>query len=531
MKRTLLILAAILAMLPAVAGAYSELHMQDNLHVRNEPDVLADTLTRIEGGGPVPLLLVLRHTNLYPTMLDGVNIEVDLGEGYDKLRENIDYGLKLKRPMWYDLRTIDLPEGYSGEIVINVEFNLRMKSGKLKVRNDNRRKSKREPLRVLVGAEPLPRFENWYYGDAHFHTLFSDNPAEFGAPVQFSARMAALFGLDWQVFTDHSFDLDDVEGDTNTNDPELARYGRYVDEITACAEEYPEVTFIVGEELSCGNAAGQNVHMLVFNLQQLYIGNGDGFEGENTPDHPCAEVTASLDPAEAAFAAHPITDINSVEMYVINRGMWSPEDMRIEGLNGLQAWNQSAAPIPGGIEEWVKVLLEGGNKYLLAGTDAHGCFNYKYSDWPSGMPFGNIRSAVYVQGELTVEKFIAALRSGRIVTTSGPLATVEIMNAAGDVAGVGGKIHGGAMMAIPRVRSTEEFGPVKEIRVILGDLVKGEEVALAKYSGDYADDPMDMDQTVQLPEQFTKGYVRVEAESEKDGFTYLAFTNPVWFER
>jgi len=511
------------------ASAYDELHMQDAMITTKQPDVVADTLTRTERTGPVPLLLAIRHTDKFPTILESITITVTDANGAEIGRTEIPYDLKLKRAWWREVRDAPAPQDFEGEINISVAFHLVVQKKQITIINNNRSNTQHPPLRALLGAPPLPRFDNWYYGDTHFHTLFSDNQAEFGAPVDFSALMADLYGLDWLAFTDHSFDLDDAEGDTVTNDPDLPRWQRYGREIEAAAAAHPGLIFIKGEELSCGNTAGQNVHMLVYNNADLYIGNGDAFEGRgNAPDHVCADIAANLPAHEAAFAAHPRTENNSLTQLVINRGQWELEDMAAPGLTGVQVWNHTRSPWPDGMDHWKRLLLSGLRAPLLAGTDAHGDFNYEYGRWPDQLPFGAIRSAVYIDGEVTVDKLIAALRAGRIVATSGPVAMLEIINTSGDTEFVGGAITGGPFAAAFYARSSAEYGPIKEIRVLLGNFDTGGETVLTTYSGAYAPDPMDIEESVLLPDTFKNGYVRLEVASERDGTIYEAYTNPVW---
>jgi hypothetical protein len=512
------------------ARAYDELHLQSAMNAKKQPDVLADTVTRTERPGPVPVLLVVRHSNLFPVLLQSVLITAADTQGAELGRIEIPYDLKLKRPWWHEVRDAPLPDGFSGEVAITVEFRLLVRDKPITVINNNRRDTRRMPLRVFVNAPPLPRFDNWHYGDPHFHTLFSDNQAEFGAPVDFSARMADLFGLDWLAFTDHSFDLDDAEGDTLVNDPALPRWERYKQEIAAAAAGLPDLLLVRGEELSCGNAAGQNVHMLTFNNERLYTGNGDGFEGVgNAPDHPCAAITDAMPPSEAAFAAHPRTDSDPVSTYALNRGQWEFEDMISPSLSGLQVWNHTRSPWPDGLDHWKRALLAGHRKPLLGGSDAHGDFNYEHGRWPEQLPFGNIRTAVHVNGPITVESLLSALKAGRAFATSGPAALLEIINTRGESVFTGGEISGGPFAAAVYARSTAEFGPVKEIRVLIGDAESGSESLLTTFSGVYAPDPLNIEESVLLPQTLKSGYIRIEVFSERNGEMFEAYTNPVWF--
>ena len=533
-KKHLLISLYILVFL-FVAGvcsyAYDELHVNAML-TANEPDVVADTITRTTQTGRLPILLILRHTDAYPTILKRVRITFEVEGNETPTEMVVDYNLKLKRPWWHDVVYAEVWNNqFKHRIIINVYFELQIKGKDKIIVNNNLRDYKGNPLEVKMGVPYLPRFKGWQYGDAHFHTLFSDNAVEFGAPVNVSALFGQLFGLGWMVFTDHSFDLDDVDGDSNTNDPDLGRWHRYLSEIEAAAEADSRMVLVHGEELSCGNKQGQNVHMLVYNNSEFLPGNGDGYENGSTPDLACADVTASLSESEAAFAAHPITDLRDVETKILNRGNWALEDALDPNLTGLQAWNHDYAPHPDGLAQWIEVLLQGRHKYLLAGSDAHGDFNMAYHVGKNRLSFGNVRSAVYVGDTFTKESLIKGLKQGNIVVTNGPAAMLELINGQGDSAIVGQSITGGPFTAALSARSTYEFGPIEEVRVIIGDPDAGEESLLTTYSGEYASDPMDMESTVRLPDDFSSGYVRLEVVSKTDAQEFYAYTNPVWFTR
>ncbi|HOO57647.1 MAG TPA: CehA/McbA family metallohydrolase [bacterium] len=509
--------------------AYPELHMQPGMYPKKQPDIIADTATRSEHTGEIPILLMIRHSNIFPVILKSVTITANLDNGDPPVVKNIYYdNLKLKQLMWHDTRSIEIPDTFHGMAEIDVEFDITLRSGNKKIINNNCRNMKGIPLKVFVGAPPLPRFDNWHYGDSHHHTLYTENAYEFGAPAAFSAAMAHRMGLDWITFTDHSFDLDDIEGNSETNDPDLKRWKQQLGEIESLQKQYPDMLFVPGEELSCGNAQAQNVHMLVFNPKKFYVGNGDGYENGNTPDLACADVCAQLAPAEAAFAAHPVTEVSSIELYLINRGVWSLHDATVPGLSGLESWNHDRTPNKESMQLWTQALLAGHTTFLLAGTDAHGDFSRELAYYPDGLPYGAIRSAIYMEGKPTIPKLIESLKSGRIVTTSGPLAIIETMNTEGVITGVSGTTTGGPFLATVKAASTPEFGPITEVKFIIGDLDKKKETLFAAYKT-FAD-PYQIEEIVKLTPAVKRGYIRAEVGSDTGTEKFEAYTNPIWFE-
>lgn len=518
-------------------AAYTDLHIQKNMYPKKEPDVVADIVTRTSKPGPFPILLIIHHSNIFPVELKNVTITTSFGGNRASAVKTVDYGIRLKQLSWYDIQYADVPADFSGPVTVNVEFNMKTRSGAdLTVRNNNLRNLKHTPIPVYIGAPPLPKGEGWFYGDTHTHTLYTENEVEFGSPLPATAAMADAFGLDWLVFTDHSFDLDDVEGDSQKNDPELTKWKKMRADVADASKKHPGVTFMPGEELSCGNAENKNVHMIVLNSDTFYAGNGDGHESGNTPDLACADVTAGLPDTAAAFAAHPICVISAVEIYLINRGNWSIEDLSAPGLTGHESWNHDQHPNKESFDAWVKVLLEGKRKYFAGGSDAHGDFAYElanagYEDIPQ-FPFANIRTAVYVPGvsKPTPEQLIAAMRTGKMIATSGPFATLELKNKSGKSADIGGDIEGGPFTAEVSVSSTLEFGPITKIRLLMGETGGSGEKVVAEFTGSDIPDDMKVIKTVELPADVKNGYIRVEANTQLSSVIYDAYTNPVWFK-
>ena len=53
------------------------------------------------------------------------------------------------------------------------------------------------PARAASGSGPFPWPADWYGGDTHFHTMYTNNIAEFGAPLPAVRLTAAAIGLHW----------------------------------------------------------------------------------------------------------------------------------------------------------------------------------------------------------------------------------------------------------------------------------------------------------------------------------------------
>lgn len=527
-SRFIVVMVVIFVCARQASFAYDELHLKPAFAVVRDPEVLADTVIRTKNTKEFPLLLLVRHSDKFPVILKSVHIEVKTAEGDSLYDGVVEKDLKLKTSLWHENATVTLDREFTGDAEVNVTFNLKTKHGEVKVVNNNTKETIDKTLRIRMGAGKLPGAEGWYYGDTHFHTIYSDNQVEFGAPIDSSAIMAAAYGVDWLVFTDHSFDLDDVDGDTTKNDSATARWFRMKNETSEAAKTFPNMLIVAGEELSCGNAEGANVHMLVYD-SPFFPGNGDGYEGSKTPDLQCEKVISEVNGKGASGAAHPVVPLSSVEIYMINRGNWSDMDIAVDGMTFDQAWNYTMKPRQEGFDQWVRTILNGRRLPLAGGTDAHGDFNYSYIGWPENIPFAGIRTAVKVNGELTMASLAEGLRAGRMIATSGPFVDFDIVNGEMRKAGIGDTITPGKLMVEFRALSSSEYGALSEVRIYAGDIDKNSEELLTTYFGKYAENPMNMEDSLMLPD-IKNGYVRVECDAVKHGFTYRAYANPIWIK-
>lgn len=283
-------------------------------------------------------------------------------------------------------------------------------------------------LRVRLAAPPLPRMPHWYRGDIHYHSGFTDNPAERGYPLSVTRQAALQADLDWVLLSDHSTDLDPAR--FSEEEREAARYrdGRFI--------------FIVGEEVTVASNKPDStatLHMLALpspddpdkgfpdphNAADSVITTGDGSIAS-----PAMPLNTALNRILAAngfaYAAHPDDPISPL----LRGGSWdlkadylAPGGRQLApGLVGVEIWNrgttltadnardpycerQDAPPsscfqpdpeanqyarLEKGMKlSWLPLLKQGlltaspgggspGFKtFIAAGTDAHGDLNYE----------------------------------------------------------------------------------------------------------------------------------------------------------
>lgn len=281
-------------------------------------------------------------------------------------------------------------------------------------------------LRVRLDAPPLPQLPNWYRGDPHYHSGYTDNPAERGYPLDVTKQAALQAGLQWLALTDHSTDL---------NPQTFADELREVEQLNDA-----QFVFIRGEEVTVASGAPgmmTTLHMIALpspsdpakgfpdptGASDSVIVSGDG--APLSPAIPLKEALARIDAAGGfAYAAHPYDPISPL----LRGGTW---DLNLDflaaggkqlqpGLVGLEPWNRATTMTADDARDpyclrhdadpslcfqadpeaneytrlekgialgWLPLLQKGlaaGTQdskpfkvFLAAGSDAHGDFNYE----------------------------------------------------------------------------------------------------------------------------------------------------------
>ena len=202
-------------------------------------------------------------------------------------------------------------------------------------------------LRVDLNAAPLPQIPGWYRGDLHYHSGYTDNPAERGYPLDVTKQAALQAGLNWMLLTDHSTDL--------SPDPykqELADVQRLRD---------AQLMLIRGEEVTVASgkdAVLTTIHMVAApspddpdkgfpdlkKPDEAVIVTGDG--SVSYAAMPVKEALARIAAAGGfAYAAHPFDPISPI----MRGGRWdieadflAPGGKQLQaGLVGLEPWNRA----------------------------------------------------------------------------------------------------------------------------------------------------------------------------------------------
>jgi hypothetical protein len=503
---------------------YAEMHFPSGVRTpiwRSQPELIVDIPWLIARGRDVPVMFLAKDAHRYPITFERMVVVVRSDARQVIRRSVFDVGREISDPLW--MYMVSLPPLDAGEYDVEAVIEYSLGGHRFRAHADNYRRTSGEafPLRVLSGDYPLPDPVSidgqpavWLSGDAHVHTSFTRDQIEFGPPVEAIAQMAEASGLDWCALTDHSYDLDDREDDYTRNDPTLPRWNGFLREVDECRARHPGVTLIAGEEVSCGNARGRNVHLLAYGIREYIPGSGDSGEWpfRSRPDLSITEVIERVQrQGGLAVASHPGEYPPIHERLLIRRDQWRDEDVSRDGLSALQVWNgRRGEDFLRGMEMWVSLLLSGRRIPIIGGNDSHGAFGrsrHIHLPWLSigegtGYLFGNVRTVVAAKSR-AVEDILASIAAGRCYVTDGPALDIQPMD-------------GGVRIT---ARSCVEFGGVTRICVgtgVMGD--SRERWQIRELSGN----PMEAEWIVPL--DVKKGYARAEVRTTSGR---SALTNPV----
>ena len=200
-------------------------------------------------------------------------------------------------------------------------------------------------LRVRMNAPPLPRMPQWYRGDVHYHTAYTDNAAERGYPIEMVKIAGLQSGLDWTLLTDHSCDLTPK------------KYEDLLQDILKYRDE--KFILIRAEEVTVtsGQVKPTTDHLLAMpspddpdkgfrdpaDPSSAMIASGDG--STSSPGIPLKEALQRVTAAGGfAYASHPFDPLHPI----LRGGHWdvaadflAPEGNKLQpGLVGLESWNR-----------------------------------------------------------------------------------------------------------------------------------------------------------------------------------------------
>ncbi|NQV37782.1 MAG: CehA/McbA family metallohydrolase [Candidatus Marinimicrobia bacterium] len=495
-------------------------------YFKKEPEIILDAPFRVNPNTAIPISLLIKDADIYPIQLMSVSLIVNYPSGHQKTHHhNFD---QIVGTHWFSYIFFIHPQETGNlEIQGTIEFNI---NGKRRVVNThNIKTTPKSLLHVCVDQAQLPGSDSYYWGDLHYHSNYTEDFVEFGAPLETTNKTASALGLDFLAITDHSYDLDDKYGSWVETDEELTKWKDSREEIRTINTKN-EVLLIPGEEVTVKNAEGRNVHLLVMNHESFIPGSGDGAEkwSNTTSEYSIEEVISIAKENALVIASHPFVPFSKLEQRILNRGKWEDNDIIHENLHGLQILNGEVdESFDIGLKNWIHLLLSGKKIFIYAGNDAHGNFNQFHqikipmlSTWTHrNQILGQCRTGIIKKDALTLDSSIDALQSGKCIITDGPALILEI-EYSNSMALLGDSIQTNECTIHLNGFSTEYFGSLSHIRLIHGIINSHREKTI-----------IDSDLngfTCEIIEKLNitfSGYFRAEILTS---LGKRAYTNPIW---
>ena len=259
---------------------YAEIHYRipfiPSRYFRRQPEIIADLPCRVELGSQLPLLLIIKDADRFQVKIQKLTIRIK-NRIIDFTKE-IGIDETVSDPFWEKIFEIESPRYCVGLNSIFVTIHYQIGTKLFTCQNDNYRRRRKKPFKCYFGIEPLPLPEHFVTGDLHTHSNYTSDQLEFGASPASMKKMAQAMGHGFVGITDHSYDLDDKPDNFLENDPKLEKWRNFVQEVTALNSNADAFKTLIGEEVSCGNCRGENLHFIVLNCTKFLRGDGDGGE-------------------------------------------------------------------------------------------------------------------------------------------------------------------------------------------------------------------------------------------------------------
>jgi len=474
-------------------------------------EIVMDAPWRISKGKDIPVLLIIHDAEDAPSPPlrpgSGVKIreiEVTIYDSDRKLLSNqtfdatqlgdavangtflITEGTWTKEVVFSPADFIGKGPGYMGNTEIEAVFTL-LTSEETRTRY------------MMINKEDLTSFPDWYLGETHSYSNYTDTLYDFGAPLESISKAGYCIDLDWLAITDNSTS----DGFSSSED-----FDDRTQKMISQNGILPQPLLIPAEEVICsqdnGGAGSQYGKLLVY---------GSGY----IPSIP-GPRNSLLSSQEVIAAVEEAGGASFVEELLADNFFNAPWDTLPENLTGIEIW-KGGDPYSGDnglmLDEWVSYLLEGKRPYAIAGSGAIGEF-YK---------LGKVRTAAFLPGGLTEENLVNALIGGHTILTSGPLVTFSIENENKTEFFIGENsepvLQGKEFTVSYRYKCDSIFGEIEDITMHIGTIGENETSV-----------PLDMDEKeiditpFLAPNKET--YIRISARSAVGETDYFGLTNPIW---
>jgi hypothetical protein len=504
---------------------------------KHEPEIIADAPHRIEPNHLLPILVLVKDAHQFPIKLNNVNVVIRKNGKALIERKLLESPIELTERLFW--RVYEVPLGdINGFIECDITFEIDDGKKQFFYHNDNHRSSSHQPLKIFVASSPLPRFEYLHFGECHSHSSYTDDQVEFGAPLEASSKLSSSLGLSFFCVTDHSYDLDDSIDNYLVNSPNLPKWNLLQHEVNNLNSKNENFVVIRGEEATCFNSNGRNIHLLLLGNRRFFHGSGDGAERwlKTRSEHSIDNVLNTIEPSVLSFAAHPKEKVSILQRLLLRRGKWVRKDFIHLRLTGIQFANgQLSDGFWIGYRQWIDSLIEGMRMHIIAGNDAHGNFNrfrqigipfLKIRETDNQM-FGKMKTGVFLES-LSEEKILQAIQAGKTLITDGPVINMHVDLQMHKFSSIGEVVTGNIQTISLEVNSSSEYGTIDSIKVFMGIIGEGEII--------FHSEKLSHEYTARRNFSFTVGsnsYLRAEVwtswSDSNDAKPHFCLTNPIWF--
>lgn len=237
-------------------------------------------------------------------------------------------------------------------------------------------------LRVFRSNDDIPTQSNFYRGDTHLHSMYTQNSAEIGNPLCGTKQAAQQIGLDWITTTDHTSDFDNY-GDGNINN----NWSQIKAEAAQLNSEDASLIFIPGQEVAVNNSNDDLVHMLAYpsytsvsTFPFLGDGNGDLSGTSKTVDIVAAELSSF---GGFSYAAHPFATESKLPTIPVGGGIWNLGDAGF-ATNGSDFPRTGGNIIANDPNLSSDILLKDGTKLIKDGIKGSQIWNVRNTLTTSG---------------------------------------------------------------------------------------------------------------------------------------------------
>ena len=209
---------------------YAEIHYRFKYFFswlkNSEPEIITDIPSRIMKGTKIPILVLVKDADKYPVEILEISV---LESNRQLLTKQIQQSFSSPfEEIIFDLESQDLKIGTN---YLNIFIRYSLNGKKKTCYNDNYPGTSQKPLPIYVSDSALPKLENCYYGETHYHSNYTSDQMEFGASLKSAAKLAQAMNISFVCTTDHSYELDDEMDSYLINDPELKKWNQFCHEV------------------------------------------------------------------------------------------------------------------------------------------------------------------------------------------------------------------------------------------------------------------------------------------------------------